>query len=99
MFRETAKARVVIATGKKLSPEEEMLVESMAAHIQTGWWKMAMDKGGDIDYHYEQIQEEHRKKAVGAMVAVLEVLGAVGRGKRMPDEYIEMFFHRMGASS
>ena len=103
MFKQHMKMGVESAIGTALQPEDERVIEAIAERIQIYWWELAcmveIVTPDDCDKRYKEIQEEHQKNAVGVMIAVMEVLKAVGSGKSMPDEYIGLLQKMAGASS
>jgi hypothetical protein len=66
----------------------EMIVHGLIGFI-LGRWAFLLKNKKDTN-SWTRFYNEHHKEAIGAIIAIVELLEAVGEGKSVPDKYVQM---------
>lgn len=85
LWRET----LLLTVESKLRDDEaiQILVYGLVEFILSRWSLLLKEKRSD---DWVEFYKEHHKEAIGAIIAIIELLEAIGEGKSMPDKYVQM---------
>jgi len=74
---------VVETMCRAVTDEDAVLIQALATGIAEGWQQLAMKTDNPLQT-YVQLGRQHSKRAKVAIIVMLEMVRAIGRGEKTP---------------